>query len=141
MSNNDNEKILGWIILAGLFVFILIAILQFLTVIFLFLTIFSILATILFLILGFTNNDSWNEEPYFLYSGIAFLCIFAFFFLGQATYSVSEALQNNEMTKGLMQITGAFFFIQEQKQNAIDQIEDAQIQVLNNITNEINNIK
>lgn len=138
MSNNNNQ-LLGWLVIAGLFVFILIAILQVLTVIFMILTIFSILAVIVLLFLGFTNlNNDYDDEPYFIYALIAFLCVFAFFFCGQATYSASEALQNNEITSGLMQVTATFFFIQEQKQEAINQIQDAQIQALNNLTEEVN---
>jgi predicted PurR-regulated permease PerM len=132
---NNNNQILGWIILAGLVVFVLIAILQFLTVIFMILTIIAILATIMFLVFGFM--DECERENYFLYAGIAFLLIFAFFFMGQATYSASEVLQNNEMTKGLMQVTSAFFFIEDQKQQAINTLENAQIDALNNITNSL----
>lgn len=139
MSDSDNEKILGWIILAGLGVMILIIILQALTIIFMFLTIISILATLIFLGFGFFSDD-FDKEDYFLYAGIAFLCIILFFSAGRVTYSVSEVLQNNELTKGLMEITSAFFFIQEQKQEAINQLENIQNQALDNLTEEINNL-
>ena len=139
MTKNNNDKALGLIILAGLVIFVLIAILQFLVIIFLILTVFAILATVIFLVLGFM--DEYNRQDYWLYAGIAFFCIFVFFFLGQATYQTSAALQNNEITKGLMAFTSAFFFIQEQKQEAINQLNNVQISVLNNLTTEINNIK
>ena len=138
MPNNNNDHVFGWIILAGLAIMVLIALLQFLTVIFMILTIFAILATLLFFIFGLI--DEWQREDYFMYAGIAFLCVFAFFFIGQATFQASEVLQNNEVTKGIMQVTAAFFFIQEEKQNSINQINDAQISILNNLSQKIVNL-
>jgi hypothetical protein len=133
---NDKELgniIFGVIISAGFIIMILIAILQTLTIIFFVLTVISILATLFFIIIGFAS-DEWERGDYFLYAGVAFLCIILFFSAGRATYSASEALQNNPSTKGLMEITSAFFFIQVEKQKAINQIETAQIDAVNNIT-------
>jgi uncharacterized membrane protein len=135
----NNNQVLGWIILAGLAIMVIIALLQVLTLIFFILTIFSIIATITFVIFGFMEKDEWTDNSYFLYAGVAILCVFLFFMLGRATFSTAEALQNNDLTKGLMEITSAFFLIQEEKQKAIEQLEDAQMQVINNLTNELTN--
>lgn len=135
MSDRDNEKILGIIILVGLGLMILVALLQVLTVIFMSLTIATIISTIILVILGFM--DEWERKNYFMYAGIAFLCIILFFAAGRATYSASEALLNNEMTRGVMEFTALFFQIQIEKQKIINELENTQIDIISNLTNSI----
>lgn len=132
MSNKDNEKILGIIILVGLALIILVALLQVLTIIFMVLTFAAIIATIAFVILGIINE--YEREDYLMYAGIAFLGIFLFFIAGKVTYSASESLLTNDLTSGLMEFTAFFFRVQLEKQEAIVELREVQVSAISNLT-------
>jgi UDP-N-acetylmuramyl pentapeptide phosphotransferase/UDP-N-acetylglucosamine-1-phosphate transferase len=129
VSNKDDEKILGIIILIGLALIILVAVLQALTIIFMILTIISII------VMGFF--DEWNRQDYFMYALISFALIIVFFAAGRATYTASEALLENKLTNGLMQFTAFFFQIQNERLRLINEVETAQINILKNVTDAI----
>jgi len=132
MTNKDDEKILGIIILMGLALIILVAVLQILTIVFMILTIIAIIATIVLVIMSFF--DEWNRQDYFMYALVSFALIIVFFAAGRATYTASEALLQNDLTSGLMQFSAFFFQIQNERLKLISEVENAQINILKNVT-------